>query len=114
MGSSSRRQAATQRFHDVGDRLSLLPGNLRGILWMLLGGLFFTVMVTLIKLLGQSPPINQEIIDALVANPDMSSDKAREELGYSPRALRQTVEDIFTWYQEEDIIAKERARRKAG
>jgi nucleoside-diphosphate-sugar epimerase len=66
-----------------------------------------------IKLLGQPPPINQEIIDALVANPDMSSGKAQAELGYTPRALRQTVEDIFDWYREEDIIAKERARRKA-
>jgi dihydroflavonol-4-reductase len=66
-----------------------------------------------IKLLGQPPPINQEIIDALVANPDMSSGKAQAELGYTPRELRQTVEDIFEWYREEDIIAKERARRKA-
>jgi dihydroflavonol-4-reductase len=68
----------------------------------------------LIKLLGQPPPINQEIIDALVANPEMSSDKAASELGYSPRPLRQTVEDIFAWYAEEDIIAAERARRRAG
>ncbi|MDG1483933.1 MAG: NAD-dependent epimerase/dehydratase family protein [Myxococcota bacterium] len=67
----------------------------------------------LIALLGQSPPINQEIIDALIANPDMSSDKAAAELGYSPRPIRQTVEDIFRWYETEDIIATERARRKA-
>ena len=72
------------------------------------------VAAPLIKLLGQTPPINQEIIDALQANPDMSSDKAKRELGYAPRTTRQTVEDIFDWYTTEDIIAKERARRKAG
>jgi drug/metabolite transporter (DMT)-like permease len=62
MGNSQRRQAAAQRLHDVGDRLSLLPGNLRGILWMLLGGLFFTVMVTLIKLLGQRLDVTQILL----------------------------------------------------
>ena len=80
-------------------------------MWLIKG---LNLIGPLIKLLGQSPPINQEIIDALVANPDMSSDKAKEELGYAPRELRQTVEDIFEWYQEEDIIAKERARKKQG
>ena len=79
-------------------------------LWVLKG---LNIVAPIIKLLGQSPPINQEIIDALVANPDMSSDKARTEIGYSPRPIRQTLEDIFAWYTDEDIIAKERARRKA-
>lgn len=53
MGFPARRQAAIRRFSDLGNRLSLLPANLRGILWMLAAGLFFTVMVTLIKVLGQ-------------------------------------------------------------
>ena len=44
----------------------------------------------------------------------MSSDKAKKELDYSPRPYRQTVEDIFQWYEDEDIIEKERARRKAA
>ncbi|MFT5681542.1 MAG: dihydroflavonol-4-reductase [Myxococcota bacterium] len=78
-------------------------------MWVLRG---LNVVGPLIKMLGQPAPINQEILDALAANPDMSSAKAGTELGYSPRPIRQTVEDIFAWYADEDIIAKERARRK--
>lgn len=50
---SADRRSLAQRYRDTGDRLSLLPGNIRGILWMLLAGVFFTAMVTLIKLLGE-------------------------------------------------------------
>ncbi|MCC4243154.1 DMT family transporter [Stappia indica] len=47
------RRSLAQRYRDTGDRLSLLPGNIRGILWMLVAGIFFTAMVTLIKILGE-------------------------------------------------------------
>lgn len=47
------RRSLAQRYRDTGDRLSLLPGNIRGILWMLVAGIFFTAMVTLIKVLGE-------------------------------------------------------------
>lgn len=46
-------RSLAQRYRDTGDRLSLLPGNIRGILWMLVAGIFFTAMVTLIKILGE-------------------------------------------------------------
>ncbi|MBC2860389.1 DMT family transporter [Stappia sp. 28M-7] len=47
------RRSLAQRYRDTGDRLSLLPGNVRGILWMLVASIFFTAMVTLIKILGE-------------------------------------------------------------
>ena len=75
---------------------------------------FLNTIGPLIRVFGQVPPINDEILDALTANPEMSSDKAVQELDYSPRPYRQTVEDIFTWYEAEDIIEKERARRRAA
>jgi drug/metabolite transporter (DMT)-like permease len=53
MASSPQRPGLADRFRSADARLSSLPGNLRGTLWMLVAGLFFTVMVTLIKVLGE-------------------------------------------------------------
>ncbi|MBA4610397.1 DMT family transporter [Stappia taiwanensis] len=51
-----------RRLHVANHRLSSLPGNLRGILWMLVAGLFFTTMVTLIKLLGARLHVTEIIL----------------------------------------------------
>jgi drug/metabolite transporter (DMT)-like permease len=61
MDSPPRHRGPAQRFRDAGDRLSLLPDNMRGILWMLLAGMLLTVMVTLIKILGERLHVAQII-----------------------------------------------------
>ena len=71
-------------------------------------------MTPMLRALGQKPPVTREALDALRSNPDMSHAKATRELGYQPRSPEETVEGIFAWLKEEDIIAKERARRKAA
>ncbi len=53
MAPTPQRPGLADRFRSADARLSSLPGNLRGTLWMLVAGLFFTVMVTLIKVLGE-------------------------------------------------------------
>jgi len=58
-------------------------------------------------------PVTSEALDALRSNPDMSHEKATRELGYAPRPVEETVADIFAWLEDEDIVAKERARRIA-
>lgn len=40
-------------------RLSALPGDARGVLWAVLAALFFSIMLTLIKVLGQTVPVAQ-------------------------------------------------------
>lgn len=40
-------------------RLTALPGDARGVLWAILAALFFSIMLTLIKVLGQSVPVAQ-------------------------------------------------------
>lgn len=40
-------------------RLSALPGDARGVLWAILAALFFSIMLTLIKVLGQTVPVAQ-------------------------------------------------------
>lgn len=56
---------------------SLLPGNLRGVLWALLAAGALAVMLTFIKLLGQSVPVAQilcirQIVIFLVALPSIA------------------------------------------
>ncbi len=43
-------------------RLNALPGNVRGALWITLGSLFFTIMVTLIKAIGDRLPISEILL----------------------------------------------------
>jgi dihydroflavonol-4-reductase len=70
-------------------------------------------MGPMLSMVGQRPPVTKEALDALRSNPDMSHAKATRELGYSPRSVDDTLKGIFDWLDAEDIIAKERARRKA-
>ncbi len=68
----------------------------------------------LMSLFGRRPPVTREALDALLANPDMSHAKAAAELGYAPRPIEDTVRDIYAWLDEEGILAREAAARKAS
>ena len=80
------------------------------IAWWLVNTL--AAMGPVLRALGQKPPVTKEALDALRSNPDMSHQKATEELGYQPRPVEDTLRGIFEWLDAEDIIAKERARRR--
>jgi nucleoside-diphosphate-sugar epimerase len=67
----------------------------------------------LLKRLGQRPPVTEEALDALKANPRVSHAKATEALGYRPRPVEQTIADIYTWIEGEDILAKDAAAKAA-
>ena len=43
-------------------RFAALPGNVRGATWILFGSLFFTIMVTLIKAVGDRLPISEILL----------------------------------------------------
>ena len=75
----------------------------------LLEGIYFCA--PLMAALGKRPPVTREALDALRANPDMSHNKATTELGYSPRHVHETLNDIFDWIQTEDILKKDRAQK---
>lgn len=98
--------------------LTRISARLRGIdppsgpiPWWLVNGLVRAAPV--LRALGQRPPVTAEALDALRSNPDMSHAKATRELGYQPRPVEDTLSAIFEWLESEDILAKERARRKA-
>jgi dihydroflavonol-4-reductase len=79
--------------------------------WWFCNGL--VVATPLLRMLGAKPPVTKEALDALRCNTDMPHDKATRELGYQPRPIEETVRDILAWYKDEDILAKDKARRDA-
>jgi len=43
-------------------------------------------------------------IDVLASNSLVSCQKARDELGYSPRSIYESIKDAVRWFKEERII----------
>ena len=69
-------------------------------------------LAPLMRMAGVKIPVTKEALDTLRCNPDMPHHKAAEELGYQPRPIEETVRDILAWYEDEDILAREKARRE--
>jgi len=67
----------------------------------------------LLSAIGKRPPVTQEALDALLANPDMRHDKATRELGYQPRPVEDTVRAIYAWLDAEKVLEREKAAYKA-
>ena len=52
------------------------------------------------KLTGTKPRITRYSIETIVSNSKISSEKAKQELGYQPRSMVQTVTDTVKWWME--------------
>ena len=53
------------------------------------------------RITGAEPRLTRDSMVALrTGNPQVRNDKARAELGFSPRPLRVTVEDTLRWFRE--------------
>ena len=53
---------------------------------------------------GRRPLFTPESLYALRNHLDISSDRARRELSYAPRALEATVRDTFEWFREAGML----------
>ena len=53
---------------------------------------------------GAKPRLTSYSIYTLQSNSFISSEKAKKELGYSPRPLRQSIEDTVKWFMERKEI----------
>jgi dihydroflavonol-4-reductase len=49
--------------------------------------------------LHKKPSLTKYSIDTLHSNAVISNEKARKELGYSPRSIRETMSDTVKWWQ---------------
>jgi dihydroflavonol-4-reductase len=56
------------------------------------------------RLTRQTPLFTPESLTALRSNPRIVSDKARDDLGYQPRPIDETLRDIYLWLEEAGLI----------
>ncbi len=59
------------------------------------------------RVLHREPLYTPESLAALRSEPSAPHDKARRELGHSPRPLRQSIEDTYLWFQKRGLISSE-------
>ena len=64
-------------------------------------GFFNALYCNLMKLKPLFTPFS---IDVLASNSLVSCQKARDELGYSPRSIHESIKDAVRWFKEEGII----------
>lgn len=58
------------------------------------------IMEVFYKVSGQSPIFTRYAVRKLCSNCNFSFNKAKEELGYNPRPLRESLEDTIKWIKE--------------
>lgn len=63
------------------------------------------------RLKKQKPLYTKYSLHVLVSNCDFDCEKARRELGYSPRPFQETVADSIEWMKSERMITEKQPRR---
>jgi len=56
------------------------------------------------KLAGKRPLYTHESLKTLCHHRHITNEKARNELGYNPRPLKETISDTIDWFREHDMI----------
>jgi len=65
-------------------------------LWVAKFGAKFTPFFS--RLTRRKPRFTDYSLETLQSNSDVSNQKAQDELGYSPRSLKSTIQDTVTWF----------------
>lgn len=53
---------------------------------------------------GKRPLVSTDMIEALLSNSQVASTKARRELGYSPRPIRESIRDTVEWLKQAGML----------
>jgi dihydroflavonol-4-reductase len=73
--------------------------------WTARLGLPFILLFS--KLTGRVPLYTSESLSIIInASKNISSRKARKELGFNPRPVKETIEDLFTWFGQNGNLTK--------
>jgi len=56
------------------------------------------------RLTRQRPLFTRYSLEVITSGCDMSNEKAVRELGFSPRPLRETIEDTVAWFKEQRML----------
>jgi len=93
------------RYASVGELAELVrretgipPPRLTTPMWLARIGAPFVVAAG--RITGREPLYTSEALRALRSNRNISTKKARDELGFRARPLEQTVRDTLEWYEE--------------
>lgn len=71
--------------------------------WIARAGLPFITLFS--KLTGGVPLYTRESLTIIQhSNKSISNQKARNELGFNPRPVRETIKDIFDWFEKEGYL----------
>ncbi len=62
------------------------------------------VVPAICAILGKPPVLTPDTVNILVSAVKISDGKAREQLGYKPRPLRETMDDAVRWYEEQSTV----------
>ena len=54
------------------------------------------------KIAGKKPVLSKYSVEVLMSNSNISCEKAKRKLGYSPRPLKETIRDIVRWRLKPD------------
>jgi dihydroflavonol-4-reductase len=73
-------------------------------LWLVKAACIFTPAYY--RITGKTPRFTSYSIDTLHSNSFISHRKASEELGYSPRPIRESIEDTFRWLVDAGFISQ--------
>tara|TARA_B100000029_G_scaffold341821_1_gene334183 strand:- start:16 stop:1083 length:1068 start_codon:yes stop_codon:yes gene_type:complete len=65
-------------------------------------GIPFSKLVALIK--NEEPLVTEESLCVLNTNPFLSCEKAKRDLGFESRGIEETIEDIYYWFLENNLI----------
>jgi len=49
---------------------------------------------------GKKPLFSVDMVEALLSNSQVATDKARRELGYSARPIRESIRDTVLWLRQ--------------
>ena len=64
------------------------------------------------KITRTKPKFTQYSVETLQTNAVISNTKARLNLGYSPRTLRESVQDTINWWKQNRFVLKEKVTKK--
>ncbi len=59
------------------------------------------------RVIGRTPVFTRYSMEALASHRLVSHDKATRELGYQPRAFRQTLYDTLLWFEQQGLLPED-------
>ncbi len=106
-GRTGENYLLSGHWHALAGMVSELTGvpAPRWVVPMWMARLSAPIMSWGVRMRGGENRYSGEALAALRGNRDVRNDKARAELDYAPRPMRETLRDLFAWFEAEGLLA---------